>query len=300
MAHAAGALYVAALSVVLGGCSAERPTTPSRPTSSARRPSRAAPAAPAPSSLERAAPAPSPATSSLPAVEAAASRPALIAPAAQHPLAVDGFHPAVVSVPLGATQRAPTLIALHGNYDRPEWQCELWRYVVGPQPFIVCPRGIPRAGAPKAEDRWEYGSVDALSREIDAGLAALAARYPEHARIERPWLAGFSLGAILGRVLAQRSPARFSAYVFVEGGFEGWSPPTARRFRDQGGGRVLFACGQGACVAGARAAARTLGLDEARVVAAPGEGHTYGGQVAERVREAWPWLLGAEEGPTAP
>src|SRR5207302_3502336 len=37
-------------------------------------------------------------------------------------LVVPGYRDAIVSVPLGAFARRPVVLALHGNYERPEWQ----------------------------------------------------------------------------------------------------------------------------------------------------------------------------------
>src|SRR5688500_18592409 len=37
-------------------------------------------------------------------------------------LPVPGYGVAVVSMPLGAREPRPVVLALHGNYDRPEWQ----------------------------------------------------------------------------------------------------------------------------------------------------------------------------------
>src|SRR5690606_15835456 len=104
---------------------------------------------------------------------------------------------AIVSLPLGATEKRPVVVALHGNYDRPEWQCEIWRGITGGFAFVLCPRGIPRAGAPKSEDRWEYAGVDKTEKELVAGLEALAKRYPSWVDEGPVLFTGFSLGAIL-------------------------------------------------------------------------------------------------------
>ncbi len=96
--------------------------------------------------------------------------------------------------------RSPWLGALlHGNYDRPEWQCVVWRGIVGDAAFIRCPRGVPRPDSPSPDDiRFTYASNQALEREIDAGIGALRARFPLFVDDERPLYTGFSLGAIMG------------------------------------------------------------------------------------------------------
>ena len=65
-------------------------------------------------------------------------------------LEVPGFASAVVSVPLGARAPRPILVATHGNFDRPEWQCMVWGEIVGArsctarEEFGVGPHGRQR------------------------------------------------------------------------------------------------------------------------------------------------------------
>src|SRR6187402_2399597 len=86
-------------------------------------------------------------------------------------LPVPGYGTAVVSVPLGAREPRPVVLALHGNYDRPEWQCEVWRTITGGFPWVLCPRGVPRSDAPKSEDRWTYTTAAKVGDEVRAALA---------------------------------------------------------------------------------------------------------------------------------
>ena len=210
-------------------------------------------------------------------------------------LSVEGFRAATLSAPLGAQQQRPIVIALHGNYDRPEWQCAVWREVTQGYPWVLCPRGVPRADA-KALDRWTYAGAPKLAEEIAAGLAALAAAYPDYVDTKKPMLAGFSLGAILGVQLLskkQREPS-YPVSVLVEGGYKGWNKASAKAFSEQGGKRVLFACGQSACEHASRQAAKVLtkyGIS-AEVVSGGNVGHTYDGAVAEAIEAKWRWLVG--------
>src|SRR5205823_5127523 len=66
-------------------------------------------------------------------------------------LAVPGFSNAIVSVPIGTKRPMPLLLATHGNYDRPEWQCETWRQIIGDAGFVLCPRGVRRPDSPGAD-----------------------------------------------------------------------------------------------------------------------------------------------------
>ncbi|WP_437876987.1 hypothetical protein [Sorangium sp. So ce513] len=208
-------------------------------------------------------------------------------------LAVEGFASAVVSVPLGATGRRPVLIASHGNYDRPEWQCEVWRGIAGGDVFILCPRGVARSDSPSAGDvRFTYESNARLEQEIDAGLAALRASFPEHVDPGPALYTGFSLGAIMGSAIAARRAALFPRLVLVEGGHDRWTPATAKAFAAGGGQRVLFVCAQAGC--GAAAAAAAARLEKAgvqtRVVRSKEAGHRYDGPVAEETQRALGWV----------
>ena len=47
----------------------------------------------------------------------------------------------MVTVPLGAREPRPLVVALHGGSDRPEWACSAWRSISEGHAFVVCPRG---------------------------------------------------------------------------------------------------------------------------------------------------------------
>jgi pimeloyl-ACP methyl ester carboxylesterase len=213
------------------------------------------------------------------------------------PLEVDGFRDAVAFVPglvpNDGARKHPVIVALHGNYDRPEWQCEVWRGIVGEGAFIVCPRGVPRSDAPASEDRWTWKGLAATEREVEAAVAALEARYPERARNGQRVLVGFSLGGTMAARLATRRPEVYSRLVLVEGGSDVWTLAVARRFLKGGGVRVLAACGQSACFPRFRHldwAFKTAGLP-LRVVGSRSAGHTYAGEVASAIAENWRWLV---------
>lgn len=223
---------------------------------------------------------------------------ALTASAALVDLAVEGFPPAVVSLPLGARSARPVVVATHGNFDHPGWQCEQWRAVVQDRAFVLCPRGTPRPDSPAPDDtRFTYGSNLTLEQELDAALAALKARYPDHVAEGEVLYTGFSLGAIMGVVIASRRPSLYPRLVLVEGGFDRWTAGRARAFADGGGRKVLFVCGQKGCELAARGAAKLLerrGV-ATRVELVPRQGHSYGGPMNEPIRQAWDWLLEGDE-----
>jgi predicted esterase len=209
-------------------------------------------------------------------------------------LSVEGFAPAVVSLPLGARTRRPVVVATHGNYDRPEWQCEVWREIVGDRAFVLCPRGVARRDSPSREDvRFTYENNRALERETLAALAALRARYPDRADTEQPIYTGFSLGAFMGASIAVRQPAELPRLVLTEGGHDAWTADAAAAFAKGGGERVLFVCSQPACGNEADQAAKRLARAgvTVRVVRGPNAGHRYDGPTAEATRGALGWVL---------
>jgi hypothetical protein len=205
-------------------------------------------------------------------------------------LQVPGFREAVVSVPLGATEPRPTVVALHGNFDRPEWQCEVMRDITGGYPFVLCPRGIPRTDVPKSWDRWEYGGLGRVKQELDAGLVALELRFPGYVAQGPIVFTGFSLGAILGRPLVNAEAGRFPRVMFTEGGNRGWN---FKRFKELGGERIAFACAQAGCLQNRRLLAKQaarLGV-EVHVADGGNVGHTYDGPVARAIQAEWAWLV---------
>jgi hypothetical protein len=209
------------------------------------------------------------------------------------PLTVEGFPEAVISIPLGATSPRPVVVATHGMWDFPEGLCDDQRWIFRDTAWVVCPRGRPLP-----DKTFRYDGVDALCREIDADLRALAARYAGYVDADAMLYTGFSLGAILGVGVISREPARFPRAVLIEGGEDRWTPVLAGRYAREGGQRVLFACGLRGRVPAALRAASMLeraGV-QARVVLGklPDAGqfiHWYNGPIADETRAALPWLL---------
>jgi predicted esterase len=207
-------------------------------------------------------------------------------------LEVPGFRPAVVSVPVSTRRPRPIVVAVHGNYDRPEWQCGVWSQVVREHAFVLCPRGIPRRGAPAAADRWEYASSRAMKSEIEAALAALRARFADFVAEGPLVFIGFSLGAGYGAPLVQAQPELYPRAVFIEGGASAWSVAAGKRFAKAGGRRLILACGQAGCLTQAKQLGPALtraGLDT-KVGGSSSAGHTYDGSVAQFVNDNWDWL----------
>lgn len=209
-------------------------------------------------------------------------------------LPLDGFGAAAVSVPLGATSPRPVVVALHGRNDRPDWACGEWRGVTEGATFILCPHGVP-ADAPPGRG-LAFADAARTRRELDAGLAALRARFGPYLAEGPMTYAGFSLGAILGVTLVSDDPGHFPVAVLGEGGQAQWTQARAASFARGGGRRVLFLCSTLGCEAEtprAMAMLRREGV-QTKMVSAGHVGHLVDDRVVAAARAAWPWVGAGE------
>jgi len=215
-------------------------------------------------------------------------------------LLVPGFQSAVVAWPKTTPDpeaaRLPIVIAAHGSYDQPEWNCEVFAQVLSGRGVVLCPRGKLRWDTPAepAMLRFYFPSVGGwLRREIDAAVTALTTNAPQRVAPAPIVYIGFSQGAILGAPIVIEDPRRFPRVILVEGGHDAWTAEGARRYARGGGERVLFACGRASCRASAERAAAQLKAAgvHTRVVYAADQGHTYDGGVQAAIAASLPWLL---------
>jgi hypothetical protein len=213
-------------------------------------------------------------------------------------LPLDGFGPAAVSVPLGATSPRGVVVGVHGRNDRPDWACGEWRGATDGRQFVLCPHGVP-ADAPPGRG-LAFAGVERTRGEIDAGIEALKARFGPYVADGPMIYAGFSLGAILGVAIIADDPARFPIAMLGEGGQEEWTLRRVASFAKGGGRRVLFVCSTGGCEVDA---ARPMGAlaragVEVKLVSAGHIGHLVDDRVVSAVRAVWPWVAG--EAPELP
>jgi pimeloyl-ACP methyl ester carboxylesterase len=237
-------------------------------------------------------------TRSLPPVLVAATCAALLATAAAArptPLAVRGFN-AAMHVAARGTDARPVAVALHGNFDRAEWSCEAWAELVDSRAWLLCARGRPRDDVPRAYDRWTYGARGRVRAEIEAGLAALRAAYPERIAAGPVVLIGFSLGAIIAARLAIEEPSRFPRLLLVEGAHAVFTAETVRRFARRGGRGVVFGCGSRGCGVAARRVCALLLRErlECAEVTAAGLGHSYTDPIPSRARPPFDRLVSSD------
>jgi hypothetical protein len=192
----------------------------------------------------------------------------------------------------------PVTVVLHGNFDRPEWECAAWQPVAAWRGFVLCPRGVPTPWASPREDRWTYrGGAAGVQREIAAALAALEERYPGRVTREDMVLAGFSLGAILAPRVAAENPGAYPYLFLVEGGEDGLGGDWPRRLRAagvKGVGLAMSAPGRRRLAREAAPRLRKAGVDSI-FVDMEGAGHNYRGDFGATGRAALEKLLGARE-----
>jgi hypothetical protein len=203
------------------------------------------------------------------------------------PLAVPGFEDASHVGPRDLSAPRPLVVVLHGNYDRPEWECELWSDIIAGAGWILCPRGVRRAGTTVEEDRWTYPSRAAARKEMEAAVAVMRMRYPGKIGEGLALLVGMSLGATYGAALAVGEPAHWPHLVLVEGGTSVWTDATAKQYAASGGHDVVFVCGQPSCAKGAEAAAAALrraGVNTDIIVDLEA-GHNYSDKIIEALKK---------------
>jgi hypothetical protein len=199
-----------------------------------------------------------------------------------------------VSVPLGAREPRPIMIALHGGSDRPEWACGAWRGITGAYPFLVCPHGV---GSNEASLAW---SSPADTR------ARVARAIAETKRIFGSWvreapivLVGFSMGATQAALLAQSQPQIYRRVALAESAY---APEPAMEFARPwaagGGERAIFLCTTAGCEAPYRKAAQNVARHgvPARLDIAGTNQHGMWEIVVRSMRRDWPWLVEGAEG----
>lgn len=201
----------------------------------------------------------------------------------------------VLSVPLGAREPRPIMLALHGGSDRPEWACNAWRGVVNAYPFLVCPRG---AGGNEQALGW-IALADTKIR-VARAIAATKKIFGKWIREDVPIvIAGFSMGGTQTALLAQSEPQVYRRVVLVESNYN-LDPALAfaRPWAQGGGERAIFGCTTGGCEVPYRKAAANVGAQKrpARLNIAPTRDHGLWEDVVRSLRRDWPWIVEETQG----
>ncbi|MGC4090068.1 MAG: hypothetical protein QM756_19740 [Polyangiaceae bacterium] len=214
----------------------------------------------------------------------------LTAPTWLASLPVAGFGEARAALPLLATEPRPVLLALHGGFDRPEWQCGSYRGITHGRSFILCPRGVPVT--PQA---FGLGSPDDSERELRAAITGLKARFGAHVASGPVVLSALGPSVEHALSLALKEPSFFSHLVLVNGSLSRLTPAFATRFGASGGKRVLAVCSPGGCDADSDrrvSSLRPAGVEARLVLAERGQG--LDGDIAALLEKQWSWLVASE------
>jgi predicted esterase len=160
----------------------------------------------------------------------------------------------VVTVPQGATEPRPVIVAVHGAGDRPEWACGGWRIGVESYAFVVCPAGLKMSAS-----RYGWGSSRDIDTAVERALSAARQRFGQHMAPGPMIYAAFSQGAILARPYLIANAKRFPVIALAEGGYDYLGDSEfARQAHDAGVRRVLLLCGTPGCATTMKRAARVL------------------------------------------
>jgi poly(3-hydroxybutyrate) depolymerase len=199
----------------------------------------------------------------------------------------------VVSVPLGAREPRPIMIALHGGSDRPEWACGAWRGITSAYPFLVCPHGV---GTNEASLAWS-SPADTKAR-VARAVAATKKIFGSWIRETPIVLVGFSMGATQAALLARSEPLTYRRIGLAESAY---APEPVIAFAEPwaaGGQRAIFLCTTIGCEGPYRTAARNVARHgvPARLNIAGTNEHGMWDAVVRSMRRDWPWFVEGAEG----
>lgn len=211
-------------------------------------------------------------------------------------LEVPGFEKAVLSVPATQKEPLPVFVVLHGNYDRPEWECEIWRPIIQDMGYVLCPRGVPVSQAPEGADRWTYPNYKAMRAEVEAAIEAIKNEFPGKIADDGYGLIGFSLGAIYGPRLIVDSGKRYKMAFFVEGGMDQLSKSMVRTLKKAGVEGIGLAMSGLKRIKKALASKKLIKQQGMRFlfVDMRGAGHAYSDDFESETRSSIEWLYSGE------
>lgn len=210
-------------------------------------------------------------------------------------LTADGDKLGFVSVPLGAREPRPVMIAIHGGSERPEEACAAWRGIAEGYPFVVCPRGF---GGNDKRLGWRTAADTSVrvARATQATKKLFGAWVKDTSTVV---LAGFSMGGAQVARLARAEPHRYRRIAPGDSAHDPWPAKTFSEAWAAGGGeRALFLCTTSGCEPSMRTAARNVAARKAhaRLNVADIQVHGLGEAAVQSMRRDWPWLVEGAEG----
>lgn len=179
-----------------------------------------------------------------------------VAPALEGPgfdrIDLGGGDEAWLALPVGARDRRPVVVGVHGAGDRADWACSEWQAVTAGWAIVVCPRS-PFVH-PEDPHAYVWGSAEQIGRLSDRAVAAVRARYGAWV-LDAPLVyAGWSQGGTLAADVIRSRPGVYDRAVLVEIGHTALDPEVvARGLRAGGVSRAIVACESPKCRAFASA-----------------------------------------------
>jgi pimeloyl-ACP methyl ester carboxylesterase len=195
-----------------------------------------------------------------------------------------------VSVPLGAREPRPIMIAIHGGSERPERACAAWRAITEAYAFVVCPRGF---GGRESALGWRTTSepTTRIARAVSATRKLFGAWTLDTSTTV---LGGFSMGGSQVALLARDAPQTYRRIVVGDSAHDPRPALTfSRAWAGGGGERAIFLCTTSGCEPALRAASRNVANEKARArlnVAAT-QVHGLSAGAVQSMRRDWPWLV---------
>jgi poly(3-hydroxybutyrate) depolymerase len=181
---------------------------------------------------------------------------------------------------------------LHGMCNPPGYSCGYWTHASSEKGFLVCPTG--NAECAKGVPTWTEGYQKA-DDDLEQAIAAVDAKYPGEISREGSILTGFSLGATMAALIAERHPGRWPYLVLIESNVP-LSAPKLRAAGVRGVALVAGELGESRYGESASAVALTKQGFPARFWMMPKAGHWYSANIEDIMSEAMEWLLAQGDG----
>lgn len=153
---------------------------------------------------------------------------------------------AFVALPVGARDRRPVFVGVHGAGDRADWACTEWQQATAGYAIIVCPRS--KHVHPQDPNAYVWGSAEQIASAADRAVAVVHERVAPWA-IDAPLVyAGWSQGGTLAADVVRARPGVYDRAVLVEVGHTALDPDAvARGLRAGGVARAIVACESTKC-----------------------------------------------------
>lgn len=194
----------------------------------------------------------------------------------------------MITIPLGAREPRPVIVAMHAASGRPDWMCGTTRDIAGPRPFVVCPHPIA-----EVTRMASWGDGPSMRLALERAMGSAMAKYAAYMRLDDIVYFGHSQSAMhAGEALAASPRGTVFHSVLLYEGAPASTREAANMLKGAGVSRALVVSGQEGWASAHRSLAvelARLGV-EARYVHAGGD-HYFAGPAIPSLRENLRWLV---------